>query len=46
MGGVTTWVLKLMKKEWEDVLWDAGAAQREDGGGGKEFENRWIIILW
>lgn len=33
------------KKEWENVLWDSGAAQREEGGGG-EFENRWIIILW
>lgn len=34
----------MKEKEWESVLSDAGATQREEKK--KELENRWIIILW
>lgn len=34
----------MKEKEWENVLLDAGAAQREEKK--KELENHWIIILW
>lgn len=35
----------MKENEWESVLLDAGAAQREEKKK-KELENHWIIILW